>query len=548
MLRLTGIHTKGWLTTILLLAVVCVSVCGVAQVDEWTIEDENRTTDRSIEIANAMWYAGQTAKAEELFISAYEKAMRPNERLDAAKALTNFYKQQNKTRQAIAVYEKMLNDDNMAQNPHNLMHIYDGLGKTYDAEGQYKKAIKSYRMADAILKRHAEIDSVFASHLYTDMAKTLLQAGDVNEAQALVDTALTFSEMSDYVTLSEIISTKSRVLASLGEYEKAYAGMEQTIALNQKHWDSQVNTLINSTNPLYAQQRNETKKKYEKQLQELSSRLEDTESLKNKAIGATIGIGLFAVMCVFGFMIAIKHLRDEEKRRRTVEQKYRDSQRVISIVSHDAITQFNALLGFASIQMEKAQEHDEDNEQKEFRLQIFNSAQRLYQMMSNLLTWSKTKSQLKPKMEVINVGEKLQRTLDVCRIIASEKNIRIVNKIGNDINAYVDPGHLEIVIRNLITNAIKFTQKNGEITLQALTHSDRTSIVVEDNGVGMDETMVNNFNSNVAIASTNGTEHEKGNGLGLSICRDLVLSNEGEIIINSEQDKGTSVTIVLRRG
>jgi len=105
------------------------------------------------------------------------------------------------------------------------------------------------------------------------------------------------------------------------------------------------------------------------------------------------------------------------------------------------------------------------------------------------------------------------------------------------------------VVRNLICNAIKFTNKNGEIYINALHHSDYIEVSVNDNGVGMDlDTQYKLFEKNTT-KSTYGTNNEKGTGLGLSLCKEMVENNGGKIWVSSVKDEGTTVffTVLSQR-
>jgi len=109
---------------------------------------------------------------------------------------------------------------------------------------------------------------------------------------------------------------------------------------------------------------------------------------------------------------------------------------------------------------------------------------------------------------------------------------------------------MDIVLRNLISNAIKFTNRNGEIHINSFEKDDELQIEVSDNGVGMDlETQSKLFEKN-NTESTYGTNNEKGTGLGLSLCRDMVESNGGKIGVSSIKDKGTTIyfTLPIKQG
>ena len=129
--------------------------------------------------------------------------------------------------------------------------------------------------------------------------------------------------------------------------------------------------------------------------------------------------------------------------------------------------------------------------------------------------------------------------------MAMEKGVTIHNNVPEEVKVMADPSHFEIIMRNLITNAIKFSGHMGIINISALEHNGKVDVTIEDNGVGMSLDAVRRFNSEKQISSTEGTDNERGTGLGLSICRSLARTNGGDIAIESTLGKGTLVTLRL---
>jgi signal transduction histidine kinase len=123
--------------------------------------------------------------------------------------------------------------------------------------------------------------------------------------------------------------------------------------------------------------------------------------------------------------------------------------------------------------------------------------------------------------------------------------IRIENLVSNDVQVYSDADHLKLILRNLFSNAIKFTQSGGHITVSAGTKEKDTVIVVMDNGIGMDHQQLQRLFVLSAAFSTQGTSGEKGTGLGLLLCKELAEKNNGFIRVESRLNEGTSFFIHL---
>ena len=146
--------------------------------------------------------------------------------------------------------------------------------------------------------------------------------------------------------------------------------------------------------------------------------------------------------------------------------------------------------------------------------------------------------------EALSINMILLETLEIVKYFAKEKNIIIENKIG-DTQIFADAECMKTVLRNLINNAIKFTHKNGKIVISSLMLETHFQISVEDSGVGMTNDVVANLFDITQKTSTLGTENEKGTGLGLVLCKDLVEKNNGHIWVESKINKGSKFSFTI---
>ncbi len=131
------------------------------------------------------------------------------------------------------------------------------------------------------------------------------------------------------------------------------------------------------------------------------------------------------------------------------------------------------------------------------------------------------------------------------KINAEQKSIKLINQIEKDVKVWADKDMVEIIIRNLISNALKFTETGGEIKVSSIDLNDFIEITVSDNGIGIsmeDQSKLFNLTS---LHTRKGTNKESGTGLGLNLCRELTLKQGGDIKIESKTGEGTSVIFTL---
>jgi len=128
---------------------------------------------------------------------------------------------------------------------------------------------------------------------------------------------------------------------------------------------------------------------------------------------------------------------------------------------------------------------------------------------------------------------------------ATEKNIELLKSFDDNLTIVADKNMIKTILRNLISNAIKFTSKNGKVEIKAIIEDGQVVISVSDNGIGMTKETIAKLFRLDANLSTRGTENEKGTGLGLFLCREFIEKHNGKIIVESEKDKGSLFKIVF---
>jgi signal transduction histidine kinase len=166
-------------------------------------------------------------------------------------------------------------------------------------------------------------------------------------------------------------------------------------------------------------------------------------------------------------------------------------------------------------------------------------------LMENLLHW--VKSQMSAESTVpqcLDMHAIAEEVINVQQLQASSKNIAIHCAIPKKSTAYADRDMVKLVLRNLVSNAIKFTPADGKITLQLKPEGSFCRVFVKDNGIGMDEETIERISQN-NYYSTNGTASESGTGLGLMLCKDFLSRNHGSLAIESKPGKGSTFSFLL---
>ena len=214
-----------------------------------------------------------------------------------------------------------------------------------------------------------------------------------------------------------------------------------------------------------------------------------------------------------------------------------------SIIAHDLKNPFSSMLGFSEILLRNFEDYDVDK-QKQMLSYIHTSIKASYKLLDNLLIWSRSqRGTMTFEPENANLYILTQETIGLLNQFIENKSIELTNNISETITVEADINMLATIIRNLLTNAVKFTEYGGMVSLDAKiiakNNTEFVKIAVKDNGVGMTSETIEKLFKISENVSTKGTDKETGTGLGLVICKDFVEKHGGELWVESQIGNGS---------
>jgi signal transduction histidine kinase len=228
---------------------------------------------------------------------------------------------------------------------------------------------------------------------------------------------------------------------------------------------------------------------------------------------------------------AIEKQTEELKRLNSIKDK------LFSIISHDLKSPLNSLVGILKL-LNVGSLSQEELRTLTGKLEV--EVEGLSAMLTNLLSWAKTQMKgISAKPVNIDLKELVDENIQLASSDARKKNIEIKNHISNT-GAYADKEMVNLVFRNLISNAVKFTDQEGQIEIKAKSNGEFVRISVKDNGLGISEDNAAKLFSDEEHYSMLGTSREAGTGLGLLLCKEFVEKNGGKIWVESELGKGSN--------
>lgn len=220
-----------------------------------------------------------------------------------------------------------------------------------------------------------------------------------------------------------------------------------------------------------------------------------------------------------------------------------DKDRFIYILAHDLKNPFNAILGFLEMLVEGVRRYSTDELEK-YITAAHQSTLQTYHLLQDLLSWSQAQTNKLPfKPKDIKLEEVYSNIADLLRLSASKKGITMIHLFPEKTSVYADRNMLSTILRNLLTNAIKFSYPGGKITIDAMEKSNELTITISDTGTGINEESLKKLFDTKYLHTTEGTAKERGTGFGLFLCKDFMEKHGGRIQVESEPGKGSAFSI-----
>ncbi|WP_297692075.1 tetratricopeptide repeat-containing sensor histidine kinase, partial [uncultured Eudoraea sp.] len=425
-----------------------------------------------------------------------------------------------------------------------LAFTYEIKGKIYLKENKYKWALYWYNQSELL---HKDLDDDRGKiDLFNGMAEAYLGQGKDSISENF---ALKAYEISDRIGFMEGTQKCAYVLYSINKNKRNYAKALNFHELYQKLSD----TLSRNENKKSLTML-KTKSEYDQQKQLLIE--ENDKALAKQQRYITAAMAILIVFMIITILVyraekIQKRLNKElelkkealEKRETELEASNETKTKLFSIIGHDLRGPVGALQELLRLYSDGDMETEEFIE---FVPKLREDVDHISFTLNNLLSWGHTQMNgAVTKPSIMALESLVSENIKLLSEIAKKKSIKIVSELAENTLTWSDSNQIDIVVRNLISNALKFTPQNGMITISARESDKLWEVSIRDTGVGMDKITVKNLFEKNSNITTYGTNNEKGTGLGLSLCKEMVEKNGGSIWVESTLRKGSCFYFTL---
>lgn len=238
-------------------------------------------------------------------------------------------------------------------------------------------------------------------------------------------------------------------------------------------------------------------------------------------------------------------LLDLKKSEEALKVANTSKDKLFSVIGHDLKNPMQVILSSSSLALEHFK-HENWDKSKNHLHKIIKNTHISLELLNNLLTWARSQSKgISVVPQEVTFESIFAPQQEIIEDMKSRKEINVEISIEKNATVFADFNMLSTVIRNLLNNAMKFTNRNGNITIKAYNEDQKAFLKIRDDGVGMNESIKEKLFDLGRSQTMPGTEDEKGTGLGLILCKEFIDRNNGQILVDSQINFGTEFTVIL---
>lgn len=417
---------------------------------------------------------------------------------------------------------------------------YKYIGDIYFELGDERKAIENYQKSLEVVDK--QMDKDLYANIHTMLAKTYVTIGNYELAQVNANKSM---KIASKIGAKLIIRDNFQVLADIdlktSQYKSAAQHLTSIIHYNDTLFNQQLSEKMFNLEYRFEKQR----KQAEIDILNKDKQIRELELQRAR----TVNIALFVILLLVGIIFIYVLMSARQRRKQNILLKKQKEEldninktkdKMFLIIGHDLRGPIGNLKSLIELLLE-----DEEITKDKSLMETFNifmkSVQLVSELLENLLLWAKSqRNDISFSPENISINSVVNRNLQLFKTVADHKGVKLAFDIKENYDVFADKNMLMTVVRNLISNAIKYTPKGGKVNVNVEQKSNFTKIAITDSGVGFNEETANKILDSKNFYTTSGTNNEAGSGLGLLLSKEFVEINGGKIWAESTPGKGAT--------
>lgn len=522
------------------------------------IKDSSGIASSLINIGNIYYKQKRRDKAIESFEKALFYAEAVGDKKEMSILFNNLgaeYEFKKEFKKALAYYLKSAEIKKELNSNTSLAVTYGSIGSLYKEQKKYDNALEYYNKAIEILKETS--NRHYTALIYNYISGVYKRKKNYKQAIFYLEKSQTIAvKIKDKSLLHNNYKEFSEIYASLKKFDSAYIYQKSFIQIHDSIFSKESDKRMKDIEIKYASE----KKNKENEILKRQHKINELE-LEKKTNRLYY---LIVVSSILFLLVLIAYNRYRYKQKTNIilenannkliisERKLQETvdtkDKFFSIIAHDLRNPLSSLTLISQVLDESIDDFTK-RQLKHYIKSINDTTNNINGLVENLLNWARAqtnKIEYNPKK--IDLHTIIIQNINLLKTNIENKNINIENKIKENTNIYADINLITTVIRNLLANAVKFTNKNGKITFSVTESNDFLKISVKDTGIGINKNDLEKlFRIDIDTKSI-GNSSEKGTGLGLILCKEFIEKSGGTINVTSELEKGTTFIFSIKKG
>ncbi len=417
--------------------------------------------------------------------------------------------------------------------------LYYNFSVIYNNLNDFPKAIEYTKKSVATRKSFGNISGVGSNYL--TLGNIYIRSNQIDSALVYLKKAYEIKiEYGEMRALTSIVKSLSDVYEKKNDFKNAFKYLKAYKIYSDSLFGENSRRLASK---VLAQQELVRKEDEIKHLQAVN---EFQKEIQTFLIIIIVLIFLLSAAFVVLYILNRKANKKLSATNNELINLNRDREKFFKIIAHDLRAPFHPIIGYSDIVLNDIDNMNRDSI-KEAVTNINISANKIFDLMTNLLQWlGLNTGRMEYKPINFDLSEELDFTLKLFSNNITNKSLKINNNIKNNTSVYADKSMVGIILRNILSNAIKFSLENGVINISSIQKHHYIEIEIQDYGVGIPADQLESLFTN-EMKSTKGTRNESGTGLGLLLCKEMAELNKGNLIVESELHLGTTIKFTLPR-